>query len=43
MKSQRELKIKTKRTVEIVIADLADAKDRSRIEALLTSGSTSTS
>jgi uncharacterized protein len=32
----RRIEIKTKRTVEIVIADLADAKDLLRIEALLT-------
>jgi Short-chain dehydrogenases of various substrate specificities len=32
----RRIEIKAKRTVEIVIADLADAKDLLRIEALLT-------
>ena len=32
----KRIQIKAKRTVEIVIADLADAKDLLRIEALLT-------
>src|SRR4051812_15084243 len=32
----KRIEIKTKRTVEIVTADLADAKDLLRIEALLT-------
>ena len=39
----KRIEIKTKRTIEIVTADLADAKDLLRIEALLTERRTSTS